>query len=97
MNYSFEVNVDDNKYYEFNKYTMLYPHGKKEKFLRTKLLLPAVFLLSWVINLISGKDWEYLTISILVYAPLRALETVLLEIPNSRAISSKVAKISSPL
>ena len=68
MNYSFEVNVDDNKYYEFNKYTMLYPHGKKEKFLRTKLLLPAVFLLAWVINLISGKDWEYLTISILVYA-----------------------------
>ena len=68
MKYSFEVNVDDNKYYEFNKFTMLYPHGKEQKFLRTKLMLPIFFLLSWMINLISGKDWTYLTISIIIYA-----------------------------
>ena len=67
MKYHFECKVDDNAYYEFNKYSMLYPNGKKQRFLRLKLFMPALFLIMWMTNLATGKDWGYLLFSGSVY------------------------------
>jgi len=67
VKYHFECKVDDNAYYEFNEYSMLYPNGKKQMFLRSKLLMPVLFLIMWVTNLVTGKDWEYLLISASAY------------------------------
>lgn len=73
MKYRFECTIDDNDYLEFNKFAMLYPNGKKQRFISTRLLLPIWFLVYWLIDLFGGEDTNVLILMFLFLSILSVI------------------------
>ena len=67
MQYKLKVNLDDQDYYEFNKYHMSNAPDMKKRNFWLKLYLPALFLLVLIVYILRGYESHLLCTAGIVY------------------------------
>ena len=73
MQYKFKFNLNDQDYYEFNKYHLSNAPDMKKRNFWLKLYVPALFLLMLVFNILNGYDLDWLYISVIIYSVISVI------------------------
>ena len=100
MKYSFDISLSEKDYYEFNFYHLFNSEHGKKGILRSRLLVPVIFVLSLVYFAVKGAQAEalvfsgvfFLVISIIWFFSVKPLEKFLLKL----RISSMLKKEKRP-
>ena len=73
MLYKFECKTTDKDYYEFNKYHSTDSPDVRKTWLRYRLFLPVLFLITFIYHMISGDDWYSLSFGLILYSIVSVL------------------------
>ena len=67
MLYKFECKITDKDYFEFNKYTTVDSPDVKKHTLVSKLLIPIILFIQFMVCVIRGDDWYYLSHDLVIF------------------------------
>ena len=73
MLYKFEIEMTDNDYYECNKYHLTDSPDVKKSMILGKLIIPAIFLMDIIYNIIQCFDWFSLTFYLVFYGVISVI------------------------
>ena len=68
MLYKFNCKINDDIYYEFNKYHMTDSSETKKRILIWKLYVPIIFLIMFTYYIIRGDDWDLLSFALMLFS-----------------------------
>ncbi len=88
MRYSFDVDISEKDYYDFNLYHLFNSERGKKAILRSRLLVPIVFLLYILYQYFRGQDFTvlcfvsviYLVMSLIWFFTVKPLEKLILKL-----------------
>ncbi|MBR3994316.1 MAG: YcxB family protein [Clostridia bacterium] len=88
MRYSFDVEISEKDYYEFNFYHLFNSERGKKSILRSRLLVPAIFLIYLLYYTARGEDFSallfssviYLILSLIWFFTVKPLEKLILKL-----------------
>ena len=66
--YQFEYTMDENDYFEFNKYHLFENPANKKRVLIRRLMVPLACVVIWLIFLLLGADFDTLSVLLFVYS-----------------------------